>query len=201
MARFSQNFTLKDIFNNRNLRKKLPLINYREKTTEDGKTSVRTHLKSISSQVYEVSKSTARPFYRTFTPSKSGDLIILSGDLVGDHDGAVDAVYQALLAQKQIYTWTANYAYFLRDALKESEKNARQYGIESKLYLRTGSMQEIEGMTNRQLEALYNDIIENILYGDNFPKTQKKWKVEEIQTNSPYIYEQRKMRWKIKVGE
>ena len=201
MARFSQNFTLKDIFNNRNLRKKLPLINYREKTTEDGKTSVRTHLKSISSQVYEVSKSTARPFYRTFTPSKSGDLIILSGDLVGDHDGAVDAVYQALKAQQQIYTWTANYAYFLRDALKESEKNARQYGIESKLYLRTGSMQEIEGMTNRQLEALYNDIIENILYGDNFPKTQKKWKVEEIQTNSPYSYEQRKMKWKIKVGE
>ena len=201
MANYSQNFTLKDIFNNRNLRKKLPLINYREKTTEDGKTSVRTRIKSISSQVYEVSKSTARPFYRTFTPSKSGDLIILSGDLVGDHDGAVDAVYNALLAQKQIYTWTANYAYFLRDALKESEKNTRQYGIECKLYLRPKSMQEIEGMTNRQIEALYNDIIENIIYGDNFPKTQKKWKVEQLQSNSPYSYEQRKTRWKNKVGE
>lgn len=201
MARFSQNFTLKDIYNNRNLRKKLPLINYKEKELEDGRTSYRTHLKSVSAQVYETAKSSARPFYRTFVPSKSGDLIIISGDMEGDHDAAVDAVYQALLAQRVMYIWTANHAQLIRDGLKEAEKNRRKYGIDTRLYLRATSMQEIEGMSRPQLQALNKDVIDNILYSDNFPETQKKWKVQEMQVNSPYDYKQRKMRWKIKVGE
>lgn len=199
MARFTKSFTLKDIFNNRNLKNKLPLINYKEKEREDGKTSYRTYLKTVGMQVYETSKRTARPFYKTFLPSKSGDTIILTGDLDGDHDKAVDAVYQALYAQRFMYIWTANHAQLIRDALKESEKNRRRYGIDTKLYLRANSMQEIEGMSRPQLQALVKDVLDNVLYGDNFPETQRKWKVQDWKAKQ--TYEQRKTEWQNRVGE
>ena len=70
----------------------------------------------------------------------------------------------------------------VRSALKEAEKNKRAYGINSKLNLRVQSMQEIEGMSRQQLQALMSDIMENIVYGDNFPQTQKKYNVEQLTT-------------------
>ena len=46
-GRYSQIFTLKDIFNNVNLKGKLPLINYKETMLENGKISKRTNVKSF----------------------------------------------------------------------------------------------------------------------------------------------------------
>lgn len=201
MAKFEQHFTLKDIFNNKNLQKKLPLINYTEKETEDGRYHYRTHLKTVSARVYETSKRSARPFYSPFQPSKLENTIILTGELIGDHDEAVDAVYNALMQERVMYIWTANNAYMVRDALKESEKNKRTYGIDTKLFLRAKSMQEIEGMTRPEIQALLKDIMDNIMYSDNFPKTQKKWQVDQTIVNSRYTYEQRKLKWKITVGD
>ena len=45
------------------------------------------------------------------------------------------------------------------------------------------------------------DIMENIVYGDDFPQTQKKWGVQSMSTNSPFDYNERKRRWQIKVGK
>lgn len=39
------------------------------------------------------------------------------------------------------------------------------------------------------------------MYGDAFPETQKKYKVQEWKLNTPYTYEERKERWKRKIGE
>ena len=36
---------------------------------------------------------------------------------------------------------------------------------------------------------------------DNFPKHKTKYKVEDMKLNSPFDYEQRKRRWKFKVGD
>lgn len=127
--------------------------------------------------------------------------MIIGGDLVGDHDGAVDAVYNAIQAKKSILIWTANNADMIRSALKEAEKNKRNFGVNSKLYLRVQSMQQIEGMTKPQIQALMSDIMENIVYGDNFPETQKKFGVENLDVKSPYNYKQRQLRWKYKVGD
>ena len=91
-TRFSQIFTLKDIFNNKKLAGKIPLINYREREREDGKTMVRTSPKSVPRLVYDTSVKAARPYYKPLNPSKSGDTIIIDGILVGDHDAAVNAV-------------------------------------------------------------------------------------------------------------
>ena len=127
--------------------------------------------------------------------------MIISGNLVGDHNSAVEAVYNALLAQKQVMIYTVNNADMVRSALKEAEKNKRKRGINSKLYLRVQSMTEIEGMTKRQIQALLNDIMENIVYGDDFPETQKKYGVENLPVKSPYNYKQRQLSWKFKVGD
>lgn len=203
-TRFSQNFTLADIFNNKKLAGKIPLINYREREREDGKTIKRINVKTVPRLVFDTSIKAARPFYRPFKPSKSGDVIIMDGTLVGDHDAAVDAVFAALLGQITVMKWTVNNADMIRDALKEGENNSRRYGFKSALYLRAQSMREIEGMSGRQIQALMTDIMENIVYGDDFPKTKLKWSVEDISTNPQrgriLTYEQRRLRWKTKVG-
>lgn len=198
--RFTQNFTLTDIFNNKKLRGKLPLINYKERTLEDGKVSVRTSPKSVNRQVYDTAKSSARPFYKPMMATQSGNTLIIDGETTYQLDTIVDTVYTALLGAKQIILWTANNTDMVRDALKEAEKNRRNNGIDSKLYLRCQSMQQIEGMTKPQIQALMSDIMENIVYGDDFPKTQKKWNVQDIPVKSPFNYEQRKEKWKQKVG-
>lgn len=200
--RFSQNFTLVDIFNNKKLRNKIPLINYREKELENGKISRRTNAKTVNRQVFDTAKSSARPFYNPMVASQSGDKLIIGGELRinSELEDVVDAVYNGLLAKKQILIFTANNADMIRDALKEAEKNRRNYGIHCKLYLRVQSMQQIEGMTEKQVAYLMNDIMENIVYSDDFPATQKKWNVQEMVVKSPYTYEQRKEQWQQKVG-
>lgn len=200
--RFSQNFTLVDIFNNKKLRNKIPLINYREKELENGKISKRTNAKTVNRQVFDTAKSSARPFYNPMVASQSGDKLIIGGELRinSELEDVVDAVYNGLLAKKQILIFTANNADMIRDALKEAEKNRRNYGIQCKLYLRVQSMQQIEGMTEKQVAYLMNDIMENIVYSDDFPATQKKWNVQEMVVKSPYTYEQRKEQWQQKVG-
>ena len=200
--RFSQNFTLLDIFNNKKLRNKIPLINYREKELENGKISRRTNAKTVNRQVFETAKSSARPFYTPMVASQSGDKLIIGGELRinSELEDVVDAVYNGLLAKKQILIFTANNADMIRDALKEAEKNRRNYGIQCKLYLRVQFMQQIEGMTEKQVAYLMNDIMENIVYSDDFIATQKKWNVQEMVVKSPYTYEQRKEQWQQKVG-
>ena len=200
-SRFTQNFTLTDIFNNKKLKDKLPLINYKEIEKEDGKISRRTNAKSINRLVFDVSKSAEGPFDKPIKTHRSGDTMVISGNLVGDHNSAVEAVYNALVAQKQVMIYTVNNADIIRSALKEAEKNKRKYGINSKLYLRAKSMTEIEGMTKRQIQALLHNIMENIFYGDDFPETQKKYGVENLPVNSPYNYKQRQLNWKNMVGD
>lgn len=199
--RYSQIFTLTDIFNNKNLKNKIPLINYKEKELENGKISHRANAKTVNRQVFDTAASAARPFYKPIKTKRNGDIMIIGGELVGDHDMAVEAVYNALLAKQQLLVFTANNADMIRSALKETEKNKRKLGQNSKLYLQVQSMQQIEGMTQSQIQSLINDVMENIFYGDDFPATQKKYGVEQLDIGSKYDYNQRKLIWKNKVGD
>ena len=200
-TRYSQNFTLTDIFNNKRLKGKIPLINYKEIEREDGKVSRRTNAKTINRLIFDISTSAARPYYKPITTHRSGNIMVISGNLVGDHNAAVEAVYNALQSQKQVMSYTVNNADIIRSALKEAEKNKRNYGADSKLYLRAQSMTEIEGMTKREIQALIDNIMENIFYGSDFPETQKKYGVENLPVKSPYDYKQRQEQWKRKIGE
>lgn len=200
-TRYSQNFTLTDIFNNKRLKGKIPLINYKEIEREDGKVSRRTNAKTINRLVFDISTSAARPYYKPITTHRSGNTMVISGNLVGDHNAAVEAIYNALQSQKQVMSYTVNNADIIRSALKEAEKNKRNYGVDSKLYLRAQSMTEIEGMTKKQIQGLIDNIMENIFYGSDFPETQKKYGVENLPVKSPYDYKQRQEQWKRKIGE
>ena len=196
---YSQIFTLKDIFNNKKLKDKLPLVNYKEKELENGKISQRTNAKTINRFVFDTATSAARPFYKPMITTRSGDIMIISGEMVGNHDEAVDTVYNALQSKRVLFIWTANNVKMIRDALKESEKN-KNNGVATKLYLRVQSMQQIEGMTKPQIQALLQNVMENIVYGDDFPKTQKKYGVENWNLSNKFNYNQLKLRWKNRVG-
>lgn len=201
MANYSQIFTLKDIFTNKALKNKIPIINYREIQRDDGKISVRTSMQNVLNVAYNTSVQTARPYYKPLNAQKFDKIISIGGTLVGNQESCVNAIFNALMGKRQIMAWTANNGQMIRDALKESEKNRRKYGTNSKLYLKVQSAQQIAGMNKFEINNLLNDVVENIIYGDDFPKTQRKYNVEEMKVAGRFNYEQRKERWKRKIGE
>ena len=180
-----QLFTLADIFNNKKLKGKLPLINYKE-TEKDGKTHKTTSLQSIPYIVYEVATKAAKPFYSPLQAKKRGDTIIIDGNAQGD---AYNAIYNAIVGARGLMIYTANNADMIRHALKQTAKSS------PKLWLRANSMEQIEGMSKPQLQALMDDIMRNIFYNPEYAQTQKKFKVKDIPIKSPYSYEERKLRW------
>ena len=199
--RFTQNFTLTDIFSNKALRKKLPYISYKEKEEDNGEVKQRTQILTVRKQVFDNAISSAKPFYSPMSVTRAENMLILDGNMIGDHDQAVDAVYNSIKGIRAELIWTANTANMLRSAMKEAEQNRRKYGIDTRLYLRAQSMQEIEGMSRPQLQALLNDVVDNIYYGDNFPKTQKKYGIDTLSLfRTKNNYEYNKEIWKQKVG-
>ena len=192
---YSRHFTLADIFNNKKLADKLPLVNYKERTTGDLKTSRTTSMKTLSAFVYEKSVIAATPFYEPLKAQKSGDIIVLGGNLVGDRNEAVEAVYGALVASKFLMEFTVNNMEMIRSALKEGERTKPA----PKLYLKYNSMAQIEGLDKKGLKTLMQDIMENLYYSDDYGKTQEKFGVRNRVINL-FSYERNKERWARKVG-
>lgn len=202
MNNYTENFTLTDIFNNKELEDKLPQINYREYyaiTDKGSKVYNKTSVKTIRRQVFDGSIKMARFYYKPLKALKQGDTLILDGKLVYDHDSCVNDIYDNLVGMKPMLSYTANNVDMIRSALKEAEKNRRLYGINSKLFLRQQSMMEIKGLTNKQRQLFMNDVMNNILFGDNFPITQKKFKVSELDYGQK-DYATLKKAWREKVG-
>lgn len=175
---YKQNFSLKDILNNKKLKNVLPLVNYKETEREDGFISRTTKMKTVQRIINDSSVSAARVHYKPFKGRKSGPVITLSGTLRENASlrQVQFAVRDRLRADKHLIELTGTYGDVLRDALKESEKKGD--GVNDKLFLRVGSMKEIESMNKPQLKALMHNMLENVMYSDNFEKTQKKWNLE-----------------------
>lgn len=198
--RWSQIFTLDDIIGNKEFRYKFPYIDYKEKETQTGEISQRTRVLTVRNQVFDVATMAAKPFYSAMTTTKSGDQLILDGEMIGNHDQAVDTVYFALQTIRSNLGWTANTANMLRYAMKEARRNKHNFGIDSKLYLRAQSKLEIKGMNRAQDQSLLSDIIDNIIFGDDFPETQKKFAVDKFVKGGTMNYKQLQEDWKRKVG-
>lgn len=202
MQRYTENFTLKDIFNNQALAGKLPLVNYKAYyyTTREGSgVSVKTAMKTTKRQIYEVATQVARQYYKPLKVIKGEDMITFDGNLIYDQDACVDMIVSMLRAYKPMFDFSANNGDIIRSALKESEKGKRKYGLDSKLFLRAQSMMEIKGMPTKELRKFMDDVMANILFGDNFPETQKKYKVYE-QNYGKKSYEEMRKEWREKVG-
>lgn len=196
MSVYSQNFDLIDIFTNKELRGKLPIISYKYK---DG--VVRTRTKSISDYVLWLSRQSARPYYSKMLAYKSDDIITINGIMTGDIDACVDSVYRYLVANKNMLEATANDILLIRDALKEAEYNKRTFGQSTKLYLKQKSIAEIKNLNKRQIMGFIRDVENNIEYSGNYPKTLAKWGKWLLRddTNSNAI--RRKRYWEEKVGK
>jgi hypothetical protein len=199
--RYSRTFTLKDLFNDKSLSNKFPMVNYKETTTDLGKVSRRTNMKTVPYVVYDIAVKAARPYYKPLKPRKSGGSIFLEGNLNDDLTVAYKAVYCAVVESKDMISITANNMDLIRSALKESEKKKASFGETDKLYLRVQSKEQIKGMSKREIAALLNNIMENIYYSDDFIETQKKYGLADMPTGSPYSYEERKNAWQRRVGE
>lgn len=196
MAEYSQNFTLKDIFNCKAFRDVLPLVNYKESVDAFGKVHRRTNVETVPMLVYRTAKSSAKAFYDPLVATKSADHIEIDGNLISDYKTAYKSIYNALVGIKPLISMTANNLDMVRTALKESERS----GNPPKLYLRVGSLQEINNMSNPQKQELMNNIMENIFFGQGFEKTQKKYDVENIRLKSKFTFSELKQKWQHKVG-
>ena len=202
MERYTENFTLKDLFNNEALKYRLPQVNYREYnivTSEGSSVSVRTQMKTVKRQIFETATGVARIFYKPLTIMKSEDRIEFDGNLIMDQDTVVEQMVMMLRAYKPMFSFSANNGDIIRSALKESEKASRKYGINAKLYLKEQSIMQIKGMPRKELQKFMDDVMSNILFGDNFPETQKKYKVFE-QKYGKKTYEEMRKEWRAKVG-
>ena len=188
MSQYFQKFTLLDLFNNKELRDKLPYINFRRVVKINyghGFTSnVKTDTQTIYSKVADIATKSARPFYRPLKATRSAPMINIGGNLVGDQDDCVNAIYNAIVGQKTMLTLTANSADMIRDAIKESDTAFLQNGKQPKLYLRVASMAEIKGMSDRQIYNLMKDVMDDLLEktGMSYDKRQENWqkKVGEL---------------------
>lgn len=198
--KYSQIFTLRDIFNNKELEGKLPLVNYKEIERADGSMSYRTKMSSVKKMVFDSSIKMARWYYKPLNATRSEDKLILDGNLIGDHNTCFRDIYDNLVGLRPMLSMTANNGDIVRSALKEAEKNKRNFGIDSKLYLRAQSIMQIKGMTLRQRMSLMDDIMGNILFGDDYPQTQKKYDVFSQYYGKDKSYDEMRKEWRAKVG-
>lgn len=208
MSQYFQKFTLLDLFNNKELKDKLPYINFRRVVKINyghGFTSnTKTDTQTVYSKVADIATNSAKPFYKPLKASRSAPTINIGGNLVGDQNDCVNAIYNAIVAQKSMLTLTANNANMIRDAIKEGDKEYWQTGNQPKLYLKVASIAEIKGMTDRQINNLMKDVMENIIYGEDFANTQSKYDVKnrpDIFKNGSADYFKRQENWQKKVGQ
>lgn len=199
MNRYSANFTLADIFNNKELANHLPFVNYREKELDNGKVSVRTGMHTAKRQIFDTTIKIARFHYKPLETTRAGDTLILDGNLITDLDACVNDIYDNLVGFRPFLMFTANNGDMIRSALKEAQKNQRKYGLDSKLFLRAQSIMEIQGMSIGKLRKFMDDVMGNIMFGDNFPETQRKYKVQDLDYGKNN-YEQLRKAWRQKVG-
>ena len=199
MSNYNNNFTLFDIFGNRRLRTKLPMIDivFSQKGTGF---SWETSTRNMERQVYSVAVSAAKPLYNPLKATHGGSKVVLDGSSELSLTDIQNAVYDTINAQKTMLVWTANNITMIDDAMKSAENDKYFFGNDAKVYLRASSMQEIEGMSNTQLQALMNDIMDNIYYNDTYAVTQEKYGLKNAIADSPFDYNQRKQAWQRKVG-
>ena len=79
--------------------------------------------KTINTLVYDTSVSAARPYYKPLKASRSGDIVILGGNLYnGKQNDAVNAVFNVYKENGNVDDMDCNNADLVRSALKRKRE-------------------------------------------------------------------------------
>lgn len=194
---YLEKYDLTEIFGNEKLRGKLPIIKY--KATETG--SGRTQIKSVPFLVFDLAKSAAKPYYKPFQPHKLANIITLDGKTEVNLDEIVNKVYENINASKHLMELTENYVDVIRSALKEGEKTGRMTGQKPKLSLRQQSMLEIENLSKAQTREMFWNIVEDIFFSGNYPKTVQKYGIDKLSFNRGRSFAETQALWQRRVGK
>lgn len=194
---YLEKYDLTEIFGNEKLRGKLPIIKY--KATETG--SGRTQIKSVPFLVFDLAKSAAKPYYKPFKPHKLANIITLDGKTEANLDEIVNKVYENINASKHLMELTENYVDIIRSALKEGEKTGRMTGQKPKLSLRQQTMLEIENLSKAQTQEMFWNIVEDIFFSGNYPKTVQKYGIDKLSFNRGRSFTETQALWQRRVGK
>ncbi len=190
MSVYSNNITLKDLFNNKSIQKKLPLGNYKEQLTYKSLPK-NAQLRIIGNQIKDLTASASTKYYNQAKVTRTNRTIVVSGSLKKSYNSAFNGIYNYIKGKAGLISNMIANNEIIRNAFIEDIQN----GKSSKLYLRIASVNEIKSMNANRLKALMNDIIDNIKFSDNFPKTQTM-----IETNLGSNFLIQKQEWMKKVG-
>ena len=96
---------------------------------------------------------------------------------------------------------TENYVDVIRSALKEGEKTGRVTGQKPKLSLRQQSMLEIESLSKAQTREMFWNIVEDIFFSGNYPKTVQKYGIDKLSFNRGRSFTETQALWQRRVGK
>lgn len=170
MSEYSNNITLLDIFNNKTVAKKLPIGNYKEQG-RGNKLDSNAQIRIIANQILDFSRTAARQYYNPLRCSRKNRTITVKGKLQKSYNAAYNGIYTALKGKARLLATLITNNELIRCAVIED--TLRKGGQAPKLYLRIANVTQIKNMNANQLWGLLNDIVNNIKYSGNYPKTSK----------------------------
>ncbi len=168
MALYKQNFSLSDIFNNKSIRKKLPIGDFNE-IEKNKRVSKNGQLRIIGNQIKSLSSAAASKYYNKVRVTRTNRTITIKGDLNVSYGKAYNGIYNYIKSKSGLLSSLALNNEILQTAWMEEKKNSKP----TKLYLKVANIKEIKSMNANQLKSLMNDIIDNIRFSGNYPKAQK----------------------------
>lgn len=168
MSLYCQNISLSEIFNNRSIRKKLPIGDFKE-VEKHNKITKNGQLRIFSNQIKSISSAAASKYYKKVKVTRSNRTIIINGELKTSYGKAYNGIYLYVKNKSGLLKSLISSNEVLQTAWLEERKNVSA----QKLYLKVSKIKEIKNMNANQLKSLLDDIIDNIRFTDNYPKAKK----------------------------
>lgn len=170
MSEYSNYISLADILNSKSAIKKLPIGSYREQT-RGKRLDGNAQLRIIANQILDFTRSAARQYYNPLSCRRNNRSITVKGKLTTTYNAAYNGIYRSLKGKSRLLAALIMNNEIIRYAAIED--SMRRNGKFPKLYLRISNVNQIKHMNANQLWGLLNDIVNNIKYSGNYPKTAK----------------------------
>ena len=138
MALYKQNFSLSDIFNNKSIRKKLPIGDFNE-IEKNKRVSKNGQLRIIGNQIKSLSSAAASKYYNKVRVTRTNRTITIKGDLNVSYGKAYNGIYNYIKSKSGLLSSLALNNEILQTAWMEEKKNSKP----TKLYLKVANIKEI----------------------------------------------------------